>query len=246
MFDWTKITDDPNDEEMFRQWQSYYNKNIVRFELFATKPRDEMIMDLCFQNLASAKILDVGFAEHNIEYAKSENWFHGMLRKHKKHLIWGLDINKKVVDDVYNLTGFDNLIVGDATDHSLIIDNGNFDAIHAGDIIEHLSNFGGFLKFCQNNLKPMGKVIITTPNPFTPASMPTWLKFGGLQANMEHTCWIAPSHMNELCRRHGFNFEESHYYMHKERTIKNRLRKKIIYEKKDLYFGEFIYVISKV
>lgn len=54
-----------------------------------------MIMDLCFQNLASAKLLDVGFAEHNIEYAKSENWFHGMLRKYKKYSIYGLDINKK-------------------------------------------------------------------------------------------------------------------------------------------------------
>jgi hypothetical protein len=67
----------------------------------------------------------------------------------------------------------------------------------------------------------------------------------GLQANMEHTCWVTPSNMNELCRRNGFNFEESHYIMHKKRSIKNRLRERIIFRKKDLYFGEFIYVITK-
>jgi len=61
MFDWTKITDDPNDEEMFRKWQSYYNKNIVRFELFATKPRDEMVMDLCFQNFGNSQDFGCGF-----------------------------------------------------------------------------------------------------------------------------------------------------------------------------------------
>jgi 2-polyprenyl-3-methyl-5-hydroxy-6-metoxy-1,4-benzoquinol methylase len=244
MFDWTKITSDPACPKMGKKWREHYDEKIVRFNLFAIKPRDEMVMDLCFQNKPETKLLDVGFAEHNLDYAKSKNWFHGMLRRFEQHKIFGLDLNREAVDAISVYSGFNNLIVGDATDTSLIIDNGNFDAVHAGDVIEHVGNISDFLKFCSNNLKPFGRVVISTPNPCAQVAMDTFRRIG-LQANMEHTCWVTPSNMNELCRRHGFNFEESHYIMHKKRSIKNRLRERIIFRKKDLYFGEFIYVITK-
>jgi hypothetical protein len=88
-------------------------------------------------------------------------------------------------------------------------------------------------------------LVITTPNPFAPAANPSKSSNGTVHTNMEHTCWITPTNINELCRRHGFNFDESHYYMNKKRTLKNILRQKAIFNKKDLYFGEYIYVLSK-
>jgi 2-polyprenyl-3-methyl-5-hydroxy-6-metoxy-1,4-benzoquinol methylase len=40
----------------------------------------------------------------------------------------------------------------------------SFDAIIAGDIIEHLRDPRGFLLTCHKMLRPDGKIIITTPN----------------------------------------------------------------------------------
>jgi SAM-dependent methyltransferase len=245
MFDWVKISDNPNDLSMVEAWRKFYDENIVRFELFGTKSRDLMIADLLFQNKKSIKLLDIGFAEHSIEYVNSENWFHGLLRKNKEHAIYGLDINKELVKKIIDLKGYANLIAGDATDPTLIVEGGNFDAIHAGDLLEHINSFSGFFNFCSNNLKPTGRIIITTPNPFSPAAAAKREGLGTVQTNMEHTCWVTPTNMNELCRRHGYKFEESHYYMNKKRSLKNRFREKIIFAKKDLYFGEYIYVISK-
>ena len=245
MFDWTKINNNPNDLSMRKLWQDFYDNKIVRYELFGVKPRDIMISDLLCQNQQSAKILDIGFAEHSIEYVQSDQWFHGLLRANQNNVVYGLDINKKLVEEIIKIKNYNNLIVGDATDPRLIINNGNFDAIHAGDLIEHINNFTGFFKFCSNNLKQDGKIIITTPNPFSAAASSSRLSHGTVHTNMEHTCWVTPTNMNELCRRHGYNFDESHYYMNKKKSLKNIFRKKAIFDKKDFYFGEYIYVISK-
>lgn len=244
MFDWIKISDDPNNEDVLKKWLDHYNQNIVKFDIFSTIHRDEFIMDLCGIKKPSIKLLDIGFAEHSIEYAKSSDWFHGKLRKYKHHHIFGLDINQTAVEAIRQFTNFDNLIVGDATSEFALVDGGNFDAIHAGDVIEHLDNVGGFLRFCRANLSNNGKLIITTPNPCSSIAIATFKKHG-LTANMEHTNWVTPTNMNELCRRNGLTFLESHYHLNKKPTLKNRLRKSSIFKKKDVYIGEFIYVLSK-
>ena len=244
MFDWTKISSDPCNFEVSKQWQDYYNNKIVRFNLFSELSRDEHLMQLCGMNGSKIKLLDVGFAEHNLEYAKSAEWFHGKLRATKKHEIFGLDNNESAVREIQKHMGFSNCVIGDATDQELLVEGGLFDAIHAGDIIEHLDNVGGFLGFCKKNLKEDGVIVITTPNPCTREIIKRAKTFG-LLANLEHTSWVTPSNMNELCRRFGFIFAESHYIMSKKPTLKNRLREPLIRKMKDVYFNEFIYVIKK-
>jgi 2-polyprenyl-3-methyl-5-hydroxy-6-metoxy-1,4-benzoquinol methylase len=244
MFDWTKISSDPCDLEVSRQWQSFYNENIVRFNIFSKISRDELLMNLCGMQSSKIKLLDVGFAEHNLQYAKSPEWFHGKLRRLNQHEVFGLDNNAAAVRDIQQLMGLKNCIVGDATNSEFIVADGGFNAIHAGDVIEHLDNVGGFLRFCGANLAPSGRLVIITPNPCTKQIMSRSKSFG-LQANMEHTSWITPTNMNELCRRHGFIFEESHYVMSKKPSLKSRLREPFIRRMKDVYFNEFIYVLSK-
>lgn len=245
MFNWKQISEDPNNPHMLNEWVKFYDSKIVKFDIFSDIDRDERILELCEINCKQPlKILDVGFAEHGIEYAMKPDWFHAKLRRNPIHHVIGLDINLELIDEIRNRTQLDNLIHGDATNTHSHINGGNFDVIHAGDLIEHLSNPGDFLIFCKNNLKNDGKIVITTPNPICRYSTPAYKKQGFL-ANMEHTCWISPTNMNELCRRSGLQFAESHYKMNKKQTIKNKLREKFIKKFKDLYFSEFQYVLVK-
>lgn len=245
MFDWTKFSEDPNNEQMLRQWVRHYEENIVRFDLFSSVVRDDRVLDLCglLNTDSSKKLLDVGFAEHGLQYAKENNWFHRKLRLDSRHIVYGLDVNKRAVDDIQGLTGYSNLIVGDATDKSALVGGGGFDVIHAGDIIEHLCDIGGFLQFCKNNLKRGGRIVITTPNVLCRSSFTTYKQMGVI-ANMEHTCWITPTNMNELCRRADLIFAESHYVMNKKRSLKNLLRQRHLRKIKDFYFTEFMYVLE--
>jgi 2-polyprenyl-3-methyl-5-hydroxy-6-metoxy-1,4-benzoquinol methylase len=245
VFDWTKFGSNPNDPDMIKAWKEFYEQNIVRFNIFHEKHRDERILDLCrITNNGNIKLLDIGFAEHGVEFSTHPDWFHRKLRSFGNNIIFGLDLNEKAVQDIKSSTKYDNLIVGDATDSSSIIAGGEFDVIHAGDVIEHLSNLGGFLEFCKHNLKEDGRLVITTPNPCTYNAYRTW-KAQGIIANMEHTCWITPTNMNELCRRVSLTFLESHYAMNKSKTLKNRIKEKYIFRRKDTLFGEFIYVLTK-
>jgi 2-polyprenyl-3-methyl-5-hydroxy-6-metoxy-1,4-benzoquinol methylase len=245
LFDWTKVSSNPIDPAVLNAWKNFYDQKIVRFNIFHEKHRDERILDLCrITSDKKIKLLDIGFAEHGIEFAKQPDWFHRKLRSFTNHTIFGLDINEKVVREISALTKYENLVAGDATNPSLIIAGGEFDVIHAGDVIEHLSNLGGFLEFCKNNLANGGRIVITTPNPCTYAAYQTWREHGIL-ANMEHTCWITPTNMNELCRRTNLTFSESHYSMNKRKTLKNRIRQNFMFKRKDTLFSEFIYVLTK-
>lgn len=54
-------------------------------------------------------------------------------------------------------------IIGDAS-ASLPFRNESFDAIFAGEIIEHILDTDGFLEECYRVLRPGGRLVLTTPN----------------------------------------------------------------------------------
>jgi 2-polyprenyl-3-methyl-5-hydroxy-6-metoxy-1,4-benzoquinol methylase len=81
---------------------------------------------------------------------------------------------------------------------------GAFDTILAGELIEHLSNPGDFLRTCRNALTPAGKVVITTPNPFSLMYGLMYAKNFNRAFNTEHALWLCPQTLAELARRYGF------------------------------------------
>ncbi len=119
-----------------------------------------------------------------------------------------------------------------------------FDLIHAGDVIEHITNAGGFLQFVKRHLKPGGRVIISTPNPFFKGHFFSVFRKGTLTPNFEHTCWITPTCMNELAYREGFEFEKICY------PIKpSSGRKWMVYFKParrwiETFSGEYIFILK--
>lgn len=58
--------------------------------------------------------------------------------------------------------------VGNALDLPRPFDAGEFDAITAGEIIEHLEDPMGFLRACRETLAPGGLLVLSTPNPNSP------------------------------------------------------------------------------
>lgn len=79
-----------------------------------------------------------------------------------------------------------------------------FEAIVAGDVIEHLSNPGLFLDNCKRHLTDDGLLLITTPN----AKWPTVF----LRPNPTHALWHDRFTLLHLLDRHGFAVRLFRYY----------------------------------
>ena len=95
---------------------------------------------------ATGKILDIGFSLMPNKYLKGE--------------VIGLDINKpEVLPSNYNI-----FIQGSI--YSIPFKENTFDTIVLSGIIEHLENPLKALKECNRVLKPNGKILIETPNPY--------------------------------------------------------------------------------
>lgn len=76
-----------------------------------------------------------------------------------------------------------------------------FDYIVMADVIEHVSNTVEFLNFYSQFLSSEGKIIITTPNPFSANQFFCVLFYGQPSFHPEHTCYIDPINMLELADR---------------------------------------------
>lgn len=63
---------------------------------------------------------------------------------------------------------YSRLLVGSAEDLNNLIEEGEFDAIIAGELLEHLERPIDFLRACRQALSTSGRLILSTPNPNSP------------------------------------------------------------------------------
>ena len=148
------------------------------------------------------RVLDVGCAAH-VPDPDDPTWLHGLLCKRYPDTV-GIDLRPDNVEQLEKL-GFRNLYVANAETFDL---DRQFDTIVAGDLIEHLSNPGNFLVQAKKHLAPGGKVIITTPFPFSLVFLSyALLKYPKTCCNVEHTCWFCLQTFGELCRRADLRIE---------------------------------------
>jgi 2-polyprenyl-3-methyl-5-hydroxy-6-metoxy-1,4-benzoquinol methylase len=89
-----------------------------------------------------------------------------------------------------------------------------FDAVCAGELIEHLSCAGGFLDGARTHLAPGGQLILTTPNAFAVSNFV--YRIGGRpRVNRGHTCWYDETTLSQLLQRHGYEVVEVSYLPHR-------------------------------
>jgi SAM-dependent methyltransferase len=150
-------------------------------------------------------VLDIGVVQHKVENYKKPNWLHKHIAKASKRCI-GIDYLKEGVDYL-NSIGFD-VRLADAQNFSL---EDRFDVVVAGDILEHLHDLKGFFTSVSSCLKPTGKLIITTPNPWFFIRIIKVFLTGKEHASPEHVTWYSYDVLSELLRRYGFKIEAARF-----------------------------------
>jgi 2-polyprenyl-3-methyl-5-hydroxy-6-metoxy-1,4-benzoquinol methylase len=191
MLDWRAFTNDPNNREAVTRMDRFF-RSITRVEGIS---RREMVVEFG----RGLEVLDIGAAGHVAQHQLGD-WEHGLIKQAAKRAV-AVDINKANVDH-YNSMGFD-FRHADATSD---IDLGErFDRIFMGDVIEHVNDPVALLNFAKRHLKPDGRVMVTTPNPFAPRFRQHRRQRGAkyVMANLEHTRWLSMSTMHELVWRAG-------------------------------------------
>lgn len=143
-------------------------------------------------------ILDIGCIQHDSENASKTDWVHQHLYNITDD-VTGLDYLEAEVAKLKS-QGY-NVVCADAQAFDL---DRTFDTIVAGELIEHLSDFGGFLDCCRRHLEPDGKLVMTTPNPWSFHRFKQALLRDNVDCNPEHTCWLDERTLRQLLKRHGF------------------------------------------
>jgi 2-polyprenyl-3-methyl-5-hydroxy-6-metoxy-1,4-benzoquinol methylase len=232
MFDWRTHTEDPNNQEVAKA----YREHLLSIREFKLIPRDEFLLDKC----RDKEVMDIGSCEHTETYMKSPDWFFGKLTKVAKRAV-GVDINEKLTIIAQEKMGLD-IRYADATSDK---DFGEkFDVIHAGDVIQHVSNLGGLLSVMKRHLKPDGEIIITTPNPFYDRYFFGILSKATLVPNFEHTCWVTPTCMHELAVREGLELTKICYPVKPSSGRKFMVKFKPSRRWMEFFSGEYIYILK--
>jgi len=154
------------------------------------------------------KVLDLGCG-HSPEF--EEVWKRGTLLHKSIHAagreVTGLDLDEPVVERMRRL-GF-NVVCDDAENPRRLNGSGQFEAIIAGDIVEHLNNPGAMLAAMKSRLASDGVFVISTPSPFRWYN-PLFATIGREFNHPHHTAWFSPLTLTTLAHRHGYRIVRWH------------------------------------
>lgn len=164
-------------------------------------------------------VLDVGFWGQGINI-NDKNWVHNLLLNKAKS-VYGLDLDF----DLDRLSNKENYKKASAENFDFDL---KFDLIFAGDIIEHLSNPGLFLDSCTRNLKPDGKLIITTPNCFGFFNLTEKISKDEPTVNKDHTCYFNKKTLTQLLAKNNWQVDDISYLYSLELNYQQSLKKKFL------------------
>ena len=213
MYDW-RIETKGNDPNCTSVQEKLYKYIMINSEEVLSW--EEVVLKKC----RGRRVLDIGGIAHNKEQIKSDVWKHKKLMQAAQYIV-GVDILENLVKWI-NKKGY-NFKYADAT--SDIYLGEKFDIVFGGDIIEHMDNVKGLLNFAKRHLQENGSILISTPNPHFINSFLNYLpcRGGFTRDNMEHTCWITPTYMNELCYRTNLKLKKTYFIEKKYNKIWNKL-----------------------
>jgi 2-polyprenyl-3-methyl-5-hydroxy-6-metoxy-1,4-benzoquinol methylase len=154
--------------------------------------------------LEHRSVLDIGAGSGS----SRPDWMHAMIAAVAAEAV-GIDRDESLVQRAVE-KGYD-VRVGDAQTMDL---GRTFEAVWAGELIEHLSCAGEFLDTARRHLEPDGLLVLTTPNAFSISNFV--YRIGGRpRVNTEHTCWYDETTLCQLLRRHGYAVVEVAYVAHR-------------------------------
>ncbi len=139
-------------------------------------------------------VLDIGFWGQGVSVG-DPNWVHNLLRQSARE-VYGLDLDF----DARKLSPADHYFKASAESFDLAK---KFDVVFAGDLIEHLSNPGLFIKAAARHLKPGGMIVLTTPNCFNLYHLSEKITKREPTVNPDHTCYFNEKTLRQLLAKNG-------------------------------------------
>jgi len=190
MLDWRKISSDPTNREATSKLDAFF-RSITSIE---ETTRMDMVLDFC----RDKEVLDIGAGEHDVSFYSEESWEHGRIARVAKRTV-AAELMPELCEH-YRAKGFDFRHVDATSDVDL---GDRFDRVFIGDVIEHVNDPIALLRFAARHLRPDGRILVTTPNPFAPRFRQhrRQRRQRYVMANLEHTRWVSISNMHEIVWR---------------------------------------------
>ena len=185
---WTDLTSDPNCKAA---------RDLRRRAILdAWREPVENRMEYLSRLVAGKRVLDVGVVGHVAELHAESNWMHGAIAKSAKSCL-GVDILPEEVAKL-KARGF-NVMLRDITAEPL---DETFEVIVCGEVIEHLGSPAGLFKAAFKMLAPGGRLVLTTPNPYSDTNVRDAFR-GRFDESVDHVTLFVPSGIAELAEREG-------------------------------------------
>jgi SAM-dependent methyltransferase len=159
--------------------------------------------------VATDRVLDVGCAHHSASRSADPFWLHQHIAG-KCAGTTGFELEGAEAENLRAL-GY-NVIQGNVEDSDLMKQVGSgYDAVVAGELIEHLENPGRFFDNMARLIKPGGKLILTTPNAWNFFNIASTILRGRIPIHNQHVCWYDEVTMRQLIGRHPFDVVDFEY-----------------------------------
>jgi len=162
------------------------------------------------------KVLHLGCTDYPFtkEMIANEMLLHFELQKVSKEL-YGYDFDQKGIDAL-SAVGVENLYYADLEKLEEVALNETFDVIIAGEVIEHLSNPGLFLRGIQRFMNSTTNLVITTINAYCGMRMLTYGlrgQGGTLEpVHPDHVAYYSYSTLRVLIERENLKVDNFTFY----------------------------------
>ena len=195
---WTATAPDPNDQRVIEE----------RAQVLAAAWRPAIADHTAFicDRIEGKSVLDIGCVAHDDARMQSDSWLHKHVAASAKTCV-GVDILDSGVDAMI-AAGFDVVLHDLSYGLGPLAERGPFQAIVAGELIEHVSDIDMLFAAAADGLTIDGELILTTPNPYAPARMRAGQR-GDVWENVDHILYAFPSGIAELAERHGLVLAEA-------------------------------------
>jgi len=227
--DWTELSDDPNNRAA--------KEAVLRYLSSVRQVHLDIDLLQFIEALASGRsVLDIGVVSHSARYFDHPGWRHGLSARSAKRCL-GVDIIEPLVKEL-NARGY-NVVCADATSERDLGER--FELVFLGDILEHVNDPSRLLRFAARHLAPQGRVVASTPNPFSRKFYRRFRADGTPIVNLDHVCWITPTNALEIGRRAGLALTA--YHLVKRFSPAKRIVKRLAWKFVPLEwsFGDLVY-----
>jgi 2-polyprenyl-3-methyl-5-hydroxy-6-metoxy-1,4-benzoquinol methylase len=185
---WSKITKDPNSLEALDFIQSCLKR--ARSEPIPN--RVAYLVEL----VRGKDVLDIGVVDHFAESRSKKDWLHHRVAQSAASVL-GLDILPQEVARL-NAAGYRVLLM----DFSEQVPAGCFDIVLCGEVIEHVPSPQKLFRSAREVLRPGGRFVLTTPNPYFMRRIVNALR-GKTTESVDHIALLAPANIAEMAMREG-------------------------------------------